>query len=106
TVFAGLENALNTIQSLRFTADDLEFLRSQGLNEKFINSLRDFRFRGSIHAAREGELVFPNEPILRVESTILEAQLIETYLLNMLNFQSLIATKAARMRLVAGNRIL
>lgn len=106
TVFAGLENVLNTIQSLRFTSDDLEFLRSQGLNEKFINSLSDFRFRGSIHAAREGELVFPNEPILRVEATILEAQLIETFLLNMLNFQSLIATKAARMRLVAGNRIL
>ncbi|HYF67477.1 MAG TPA: nicotinate phosphoribosyltransferase [Ohtaekwangia sp.] len=106
TVFAGLENVLNIIQDLRFTSDDLEFLRSQGLNNEFVNSLRDFRFRGSIHAAREGELVFPNEPILRVEATILEAQLVETFLLNMLNFQSLIATKAARMRLVAGNRIL
>src|SRR5690606_13419966 len=65
-----------------------------------------FRFRGTLHAVKEGEIIFPNIPVVRVEGTFLEAQLIETVLLNLLNFQSLIATKATRVREVAGDRTL
>src|SRR5687768_8897263 len=106
TVFAGLEDLLSMLQSLRFSDEDLRYLRELGLTEKFVQSLESFAFRGTVYAAREGEIVFPNEPILRVEGSILEAQLVETALLNLLNFQSLVATKAARIRSVAGNRVL
>ncbi len=104
TVFAGLADVLQAVAGLRFDAADLEFLHASGLNPDFIAYLRDFRFQGTIYAAREGDLVFPTRPVLRVEGTIIEAQLIETLLLNMLNFQSLIATKASRCRIVAGDR--
>jgi nicotinate phosphoribosyltransferase len=106
TVFAGLEDLLSMLQNLRFSGEDLHYLRGLGLTEKFVQSLESFEFRGTVFAAREGEIVFPNEPILRIEGSILEAQLVETALLNLLNFQSLVATKAARIRSVAGNRIL
>lgn len=105
-VFAGLGTILEILEDLRFTTEDLDYLREKGLDAGFVNHLRDFRFRGRIRAAREGEIVFPNEPIVRVEGTILEAQVVETVLLNILNFQSLVATRAARMRSVAGNKIL
>ncbi|MEP6736958.1 MAG: nicotinate phosphoribosyltransferase [Chryseolinea sp.] len=105
-VFAGLQTVLEILQDFSFTSDDLEYLKSIGSNHEFVKSLKDFRFTGSVHAALEGEIVFPNEPILRVEGTILETQLVETILLNILNFQSLIATKAARMRYVAGTKSL
>ena len=106
TVFAGLTNLLEVLQDFQFSNDDLEYLKHIGLHSTFVDTLKHFRFRGAVYAAKEGEIIFPDEPVLRVEGTILEAQLIETLLLNMLNFQSLIATKAARMRSVAGNRIL
>lgn len=106
TVFAGLTDVLNILEDLHFTTDDITYLKSIGINHKFAEHLKEFKFRGKIYAAREGEIVFPNEPILRVEGNMLEAQLIETILLNILNFQSLIATKAARIRSVAGDRIL
>lgn len=105
-VFAGLGTLLEILEDLHFTTDDLDFLREKGLQKDFVEHLRDFRFRGTLHAAREGEIVFPDAPIIRVEGTILEAQLVETVLLNTANFQSLVATKAARMRSVAGNKIL
>lgn len=105
-VFAGLGTILEILEDLQFTTEDLDYLREKGLDAGFVSHLRDFRFRGRIWAAREGEVVFPNEPIVRVEGTILEAQVVETVLLNILNFQSLVATKAARMRSVAGNKIL
>jgi nicotinate phosphoribosyltransferase len=105
-VFAGLGDVLDILEDLHFTREDLDYLRSIGLNTEYVNSLRDFRFQGTLHSVREGEIVFPNEPVLRVEGTMLEAQIVETVLLNLLNFQSLVATKAARMRSVAGNRIL
>lgn len=105
-VFAGSGDLLPMLQDLRFTPDDLDYLKSIGLNHDFIAHLKDFRFRGNVYAPQEGEIVFPNAPILRVEGTILEAQIVETLLLNTLNFQSLVATKAARMRTVAGNKIL
>lgn len=105
-VFAGLDSVLEILEELRFTADDLDFLRSLGLHADFVNALRDFRFRGDVYAAREGEVIFPDEPVLRVEGAVMEAQLVETVLLNILNFQSLIATKAARIHTVAAGRTL
>ncbi|MEX2231273.1 MAG: nicotinate phosphoribosyltransferase [Cyclobacteriaceae bacterium] len=106
TVFAGIGDVLRIIEELRFTKEDLDYLKGIGLHHDFIEHLRNFRFQGTIHAAMEGEIVFPNEPLVRVEGSILETQLVETVLLNILNFQSLVATKAARMRSVAGNKIL
>ncbi len=106
TVFAGLANLLEILEDFHFTKEDIEYLKSIGLNPGFADSFKNFSFQGTLHATKEGEIIFPDEPVLRVEGTILEAQLIETLLLNLLNFQSLIATKAARMRSVAGNRIL
>jgi nicotinate phosphoribosyltransferase len=106
TVFAGLENVLDILENIHFTKGDIAYLKDIGLNKEFAQSLENFRFRGTVYSMKEGELVFPNEPILRVEGSIIEAQIVETFLLNILNFQSLIATKAARIRLVAGNKIL
>lgn len=95
-VFAGLETLIEALGRFRFSEEDLVFLAQDGFPEAFLDTLRDFRFRGRIHAPREGELVFPLEPVVRVEGGLLETQLLETLLLNVLNFQSLIATKAAR----------
>lgn len=105
-VFAGLQTALEILRDLRFSGTDIEYLKSIGLNSGFADSLKEFRFQGNVLAAHEGEIVFPNEPILRIEASVIEAQIVETVLLNILNFQSLIATKAARMRYVAGNKTL
>ncbi|HEX6226520.1 MAG TPA: nicotinate phosphoribosyltransferase [Chryseolinea sp.] len=105
-VFCGLNDLLKILENLEFTSDDISYLRNLGLNGEFASSLEKFKFRGTIHAVKEGEIVFPNEPLIRVQGTILEAQLVETVLLNIINFQSLIATKAARMRYVAGKKIL
>lgn len=106
TIFAGLNDLLDILQGLEFTSADVDYLKSIGLNREFAESLKNFRFKGSVYSAKEGEVVFPNAPIIRVEGTVLEAQIIETLLLNIVNFQSLIATKAARIRYVAPDRIL
>lgn len=105
-IFAGLEVLLELLEELRFTASDLAYLEQQGFHEKFLGYLQDFRFRGKIYSTREGDIVFPVRPVLTVEATLIEAQLIETLLLNILNYQTLIATKASRMRLIAGDRML
>lgn len=105
-VFAGLEDLLETVKNLRFDEKDIHFLRKEGMDDEFLEYLNNFRFRGNIYSCREGDLVFPNRPVVMVEASIIEAQLLETLLLNTLNYQSLIATKAARMRLSAGDRIL
>jgi len=105
-VFAGLDDVLEILESLRFTPGDIDYLADQGISADYLEILRNFRFRGSIYAPREGDLIFPSAPVLRVEGTMLEAQLVETLLLNLLNFQSLIATKAARIRSVAGDSVL
>lgn len=105
-IFAGLEDLLETLQELRFDKNDLDFLREIGLNADFIRYLEKFRFKGSIYSSYEGDLVFPVRPVLQVEADIIEAQIIETILLNILNFQTLIATKASRIRQAAGERIL
>ncbi len=105
-IFAGLEDLLNTLSELHFSGADLEYLASQGFDQEYLGYLKNFRFRGNIYSSAEGDVIFPARPVLRVEAGFLEAQLIETLLLNLLNFQSLIATKAARIRLAAGDRIL
>jgi len=103
-IFAGLQPALDYLSTLHFTPDDLAYLDSLGLFPPvFLEFLAGFRFRGRVTAPREGEVVFPGEPLLTVEGTLAEAQLVETTLLNLVNFQTLVATKAARMTVAAGD---
>ena len=101
-VFAGIGDLLSHLESLSFSEREIDYLRDQGFKDSFLSYLADFRFSGTIHAPEEGTLVFPSEPVVRVEGNLPEVQLVETILLNILNFQSLIATKAARMRMAAG----
>lgn len=104
SVFAGLDDLLSTVETLRFHEDDIAYLESLGLFDRsFLDYLRSFRFTGDIWAVPEGTLVFPQEPLIRVHTTILEAQLIESLLLNTINFQTLIATKTARIYLASEN---
>jgi len=107
-VFAGLERIAGYIDSLRFTEEDIRYLSEQEENYSpaFLEELLQFHFQGSIHSMKEGALVFPDEPLVRVEGTIMEAQLVETAILNFMNYQTLIATKASRIKQVAGNDIL
>ena len=96
-VMAGLEQAVSYIQNLSFTSDDVLYLKNTGsFDDDFIEYLKGFAFTGDIFAMPEGCVVFPGEPLIRVEAPIREAQFIETALLNIINHQSLIATKAAR----------
>lgn len=96
-VSAGLEQVIEYVQNLRFTQEDIEYLRSLAIfDDAFLSYLSDFHFTGEILAVPEGTIVFPDEPILRVIAPIMEAQLLETALLNIINHQTLIATKAAR----------
>ncbi len=104
-VFAGLERILHYLENLHFSASDIDYLRSTGkFDNDFIDYLANWRFKGTVRAPREGEPVFNNEPILQVEGTVFDAQLVETPLLNIINYQTLIATKASRMRMVVGDQ--
>lgn len=101
-VFAGLERIIHYLEKLRFSKTDIQYLReTQDYPEEFLTYLEDFRFTATVRSAIEGELVFANEPILQVEGPLAQCQLIETALLNIINFQTLIATKAARIRYVS-----
>jgi len=100
-VFAGISDLLEILQDFRFHEDELEYLADQGFHADFLEYLRNFHFSADIYAAREGEIVFPKETIVRVEGTLIETQILETLLLNILNFESLIATKAARINYAA-----
>lgn len=94
---AGLEQVIEYIKDLSFTEEDIEYLRTlQIFDESFLSYLLDFHFSGDIYAIPEGTVVFPMEPLVKVVAPIMEAQLIETALLNIINHQSLIATKASR----------
>ena len=105
-VMAGLEQAVEYIQNLRFTEEDSAYLRDTGaFGEDFIDYLKGFVFSGDLYAIPEGTVVFPGEPLIRVKAHIMEAQLIETALLNIVNHQSLIATKAARVTWAAAGDI-
>lgn len=96
-IAAGLEQAMEYICNLRFTEEDIAYLEGLGLfSADFLAYLRKFRFTGDIYAIPEGTVVFPQEPLMRIQAPIVQAQLVETALLNIINHQSLIATKAAR----------
>ncbi|HYW95681.1 MAG TPA: nicotinate phosphoribosyltransferase [Bacteroidales bacterium] len=105
-VFAGLRDVLDILTDFRFTDEDIRFLEDQGLSKDFLGYLGNFRFRGAIYASREGDIIFPTRPVIRVEGNIIETQIVETLILNILNYESLVATKASRMRQVAGGSIL
>jgi len=103
-VFAGLEPALNYLRNLRFSGEELAYLEGLGIfNPAFLDFLREFRFRCKVTAPPEGTVVFANEPLLTIEGNLAEAQFVETALLNIINFQTLVATKAARLTHAAGN---
>ena len=96
-IAAGLEQMIEYIENLRFTEEDIEYLRSLDMfQEDFLDYLSTFHFTGDIYAIPEGTVVFPREPIVKIIAPIMEAQLVETAILNIINHQSLIATKAAR----------
>ena len=95
-LFAGLEEALQYLQNVRFTEEHLSYLKKQGFQEGFLDYLRGFKFRGEVWAIPEGTVAFPNETLIRVTAPIIEAQLVETFLLNTINLQTMIATKASR----------
>ena len=97
-IAAGLEQAIEYITGLEFVDRDISFLREQGIFcDNFLTYLREFKFTGDIYAIPEGTVVFPHEPLLRVTAPLIQAQFLETALLNIINHQSLIATKAARL---------
>ncbi|TRZ38316.1 nicotinate phosphoribosyltransferase [Niallia circulans] len=104
-VFAGLERIIQYLKGLRFTESDLEYLREEGFKDDFLDYLKDFRFTGNIRSVEEGEVVFANEPLVRVEAPLAQAQIIETALLNIVNYQTLIATKASRIKHAIGEGV-
>lgn len=104
-IFAGLERVIRYLNDFRFTESDLDYLQEEGYNEDYLAYLRTLRFTGTVRSMKEGELVFANEPILRIDAPLAEAQLIETAILNIVNFQTLIATKASRIKQVTGDEL-
>ncbi len=101
-VFAGLADFLDAVSGFIFTDEAIERLREEGFDKDFLSYLKNFKFQGDIYAPEEGEIVFNNEPLIVVKGNVLEAQLIETLLLNFINYQSLIATRASRITQVTG----
>jgi nicotinate phosphoribosyltransferase len=103
TIFAGLADFLEKLRSFRFSPEDVAYLRELKIFDSgFLDYLSRFRFTGSILALDEGSVVFPQEPLIRVDSNLVECQIIEGMLLNVINFQSLVATKTARVWLASG----
>jgi nicotinate phosphoribosyltransferase len=107
-VAAGLEQALDYLENVRFSAAEIDFLRRHPafghIGNRFFDYLSEFRFTCDVWAVPEGTLIFPDEPILRVTGPIVEAQIVETYLLAVINFQTMIASKAARVATAAAGR--
>ena len=95
-LFVGLEQVLGFLQKIKFTEEHINYLRKQGFKEDFLAYLKNFRFTGEVYAVPEGSIVFPCEPLIRITAPIIEAQLVETFLLNTINLQTMIATKASR----------
>jgi nicotinate phosphoribosyltransferase len=103
SIFAGLETLLEKLAKFKFSDDDISYIKSLNVFEdSFIDYLKIFCFNGSLWAMDEGTVVFPNEPLIRVEGSLIECQIIEGMLLNIINFQSLIATKTCRIWLASG----
>ena len=103
-IFVGLEHIISYLTNLKFDEDDIEYLRTIGFDEDFLEVLKNFEFTGDIYSMKEGEVIFPNEPVLTVEARIIEALLIETAILNIFNHETLIATKASRIKQTAGEK--
>ena len=102
-IFAGLEKIVSYLEEFHFSDSDIDYLQTElGYDQTFLDYLKNIRFTGNLRCMKEGELVFANEPILRVEASLGEAQLIETALLNIVNYHTLIATKASRIKQVIG----
>ncbi|MFA5090685.1 MAG: nicotinate phosphoribosyltransferase [Candidatus Omnitrophota bacterium] len=104
-VFCGLKDILSYIRSVRFSNDDLGYLKRQGIfSADFLRYLKGLRFHGDIWAMPEGEVFFPGEPVIRVSASLIEAQIIESFLLSTVNLQTMIASKALRVVLAASGR--
>lgn len=104
-IAAGLEQALNYLENLRFTAGELDYLRSlDQFEESYLEALASLRFTGDAWAIAEGTVFFPNEPLIRITAPRIEAQLVETFVLNCINFQSMVASKAARIAIASHGR--
>jgi nicotinate phosphoribosyltransferase len=104
-IACGLKDILTYLENLKFSEEQIRFLKSKGIfKNDFLNYLRRLRFTGDVWAIPEGTVFFPNEPVLRITAPIIEAQLVETYLLNSINLQTTIATKASRVVLAAKDK--
>lgn len=104
-VYAGLERIVDYISNFKFSKSDIAYLKEElGYEEDFLQYLETLKFTGTVRSMKEGELVFNNEPMLRIEAPLAEGQLIETAILNIVNYQTLIATKASRMKQVIGDQ--
>ncbi|MBQ1509510.1 MAG: nicotinate phosphoribosyltransferase [Selenomonadaceae bacterium] len=104
-IFAGLEQVIEYVENMHFSEEDIAYFREQKLfSEEFLSYLKEFRFQGDIYAFPEGTIMYPDEPILTVEASLIDAQLVETAILAQINHQSLIATKARRIVRAAGDR--
>ena len=107
-IAAGLEQAIHYLRNLRFTGEYLKYLRNlpvfKNVSRRFFDYLSNFRFSGDVYAVPEGTIIFGNEPIIRITALLIEAQVIETYLLSMINYQTLIASKASRVVYAADDR--
>ena len=97
-VFAGLAKIIDYVNSFEFSESDIDFLRELGYAEDYLDYLSKMKFTGNIRCVQEGEIVFGNEPLLRIETPLIQAQIMETAILNIVNYQILIATKAARIK--------
>ena len=97
TIVCGINEVIDYVENLKFTKEDIDYLRKQNIfNESFLKYLENFKFEGEIYAVEEGSIMFPNEPIIRVKAKAMQAQFVETAILCIVNFQTLIATKASR----------
>jgi nicotinate phosphoribosyltransferase len=103
-VACGINDALSYLKSFAFTKDDIAYLKRFNFDNSFLKLLKNIKFRGEVWAVREGTLIFPGEPILRITAPLVQAQLLEAYLLNTINIQSAIASKAARVVIAAKSR--
>ena len=95
-LFAGLEQVILFLKNMRFTDNQLQYLKIQGFNADFLDYLQNFKFTGDVWAIPEGTITFQNEPLIRITAPIIEAQIVETFLLNTINLQTMIASKASR----------